>query len=395
MIEYLKIAVRNISQRKLRSWLTIIGVIIGIGAIISLISISNGMEHAITEQFESFDTDLITITPSNFRGPGSSSGEFTDKEVDAIRKISGLKHVTPMIMSSAKISFHNQDKYLSVMAYEATSESEDMWEDFGFEINKGRFPREGQGKVVGLGARAATDLFDDELHVRNNIYIDDIKFKVTGIADEIGNAQDDNAIFMPLDTAKELFNKTNYGFIIAVVNEGVDVDKMADRVEKKMSRLRDEEEFQVMTATEMLATVGTILGILQLVLVGIAGISLLVGAVGIMNTMYTSVMERTREIGVMKAIGATNRSIMTIFLFEAGIIGIIGGTAGAAIGTGIAQVVGFVASNMALPLPLKVIIEWKLIGYCIAFAFGLGALSGFLPARSAAKMKPADSLRYE
>jgi putative ABC transport system permease protein len=368
MIKYFKLAVKNITHRKLRSWLTIIGVIIGIASIVSLISISNGMQNAIEEQFEQFGTDMITITPSGFMGPATGgSANFDDNDINVLERISELKFVVPMVTHSSTVTFHNQDMYLSVFAYKAERELEGLWEDVGFEIDKGRFPREGDGRVVGLGATAATNIFDDEIHVRNNIFIDGEKFRVAGIAKEVGNSQDDNAIFMPLDTALEFYNQTDYNFIMAVAKEGVDVDPLADRIERKLERSRDDDNFQVMTATEIIESIGQILSIIQIVLVGIAGISLLVGAVGIMNTTYTSVLERTREIGIMKAVGATNNAILSIFLIEAGVIGIVGGIIGATIGTLIALGVGVIAQNMALPLPLSIRVEWALIGFSVLF----------------------------
>ena len=208
MIKYFKLAIKNISHRKLRSWLTIIGVIIGIASIVSLISISNGMQNAIEEQFEQFGTDMITITPSGFMGPATGgAANFDDKDINVLERIAELKFVVPMVMHTSTVTFHNQDRYLSIFAYKADRELEGMWEDIGFEIDKGRFPREGDGRVVGLGAAAATNIFDDEIHVRNNIFIDGEKFRVVGIAKEIGNYQYDNAIFIPLKTSKEFYNQ--------------------------------------------------------------------------------------------------------------------------------------------------------------------------------------------
>ena len=395
MLQYFKLAIKNITQRKLRSWLTIIGIIIGIAAIVSLISISNGMEHAISEQFERFGIDIITVMPADFMGSQSAvTSQFSDRDVKTIEKVSGLKYVIPLIMQTAKVSFHNQEKYLQVFAYEASPEIEDIWEALGFEAEKGRFPREGQGKVVGLGSRAATDLFNDEIHVRNNIYINDAKFKVTGIAKEIGNSQDDNSIFMPLDAGEELFNETDYTGIMIIAKEGVDVDGAADRIERRLENHRDDKDFQVMTASQIIERISGILAIIQLVLVGIAGISLLVGAIGIMNTMFTSVLERTRDIGVMKAIGAKNSDILTIFLLESGLLGLVGGIIGIILGMALSKLVEIIATHALGPV-LKAYFPWYLILGALLFSFIVGCLSGIMPARRASKLNPVDALRYE
>ncbi len=396
-IDYLKLAWNNIRYRKLRSWLTIIGIIIGVAAIVALISVSNGMENAITEQVEQFGADTITITPQGFSGPtgGGSSTEFEDSDVRVIESVPGVKHVLPIITGTAEIEFHKEKIYAMIFAYDASSNVQDIWTEAGFEIDKGRFPEEGEGKVAGLGYLVAYDTFEDSVHVKNRILINGERFKVVGIAKEIGNSQDDGAIFMPIETAQELLDQDYYNMIMVVAQEGVDVEVVAEKIERKLKRHRDLEDFQVLTFAEILDIIGNILGIIQLVLVGIAGISLLVGAVGIMNTMYTSVLERIKDIGIMKSIGATNKAILALFLTESAIIGMGGGVMGAIAGTGMAQAIGFAAAGMALPFPLKIVIEWDLIIFAILFALFIGMLAGYLPARKAAKMNPVDSLRYE
>lgn len=395
-IDYLKLAWNNIRYRKLRSWLTVIGIIIGVAAIVALISVSNGMENAITEQVEQFGADTIIVSPQGFQGPTSvGTANFEDSDVRVIRSIPGVKHVLPIIMGTAEIEFHNEKIYTMIVAYDASSDVQDIWEEAGFEIDKGRFPQEGEGKVAGLGTLVARDFFEDEIHVKNRILINGEKFKVVGIAKAIGNSQDDGSIFMPIETAQEFLDQEEYNMIMVVAQEGVDVEILADKIERRLERHRDSEDFQVLTFAEILDIIGNILGIIQLVLVGIAGISLLVGAVGIMNTMYTSVLERIKDIGIMKSIGATNRAILTLFLSESAIIGLGGGIMGAVMGTGMALGIGFIASSMALPFPLKISIEWDLILFAILFALSIGMLAGYLPARKAAKMNPVDSLRYE
>ncbi len=393
---FLRIAINNITHRQMRSWLTILGVIIGIAAIVSLISISNGMEHAITEQFEDFGTDTITISPKSFTGPGSlGNTPFDESDVNVIERIPELDLVLPMLTGYVEVEFHNEKAYTMIMGYESTEEAERVFEKMGFKPADGRFPESDESGVVGIGDIVAHDMFDDEVRVNSRIKLNGETFKVVGIAEEVGNQQDDAGIFMPVEDAQELLGEEDYSFIMAIVKDGVNVEATANEIERKLERHRDAEDFQVMTFAEIIEQIGTILAIIQLVLVGIAGISLLVGAVGIMNTTYTAVLERTKEIGIMKAVGATNNQILAIFLIESGIIGLIGGVIGAVIGTVIAQGVGVIAGQMALPLPLKIIIEWELMAMSIGFAFFIGIFAGFLPARSAAKLKPADSLRYE
>ncbi|MBT3582381.1 ABC transporter permease [Candidatus Woesearchaeota archaeon] len=392
--DYLRIALRNITHRKLRSWLTAIGIIIGVASVVALISVSQGMQGAIEEQFEQMGTDTITITPTSFTGPGSTAeAPFDDGDVRVIERIPEIDTVLPMMYGTAKFTFHNQDSYSYLMGIPLDKESNKVWDDIGWDILEGRFPEAGK-KEVGIGYLAAKEMFDDELRVKNTIMVNDEKFKIVGIAKEVGNSQDDTAIYMDVDVAKDILDQEDYNMIMAKVKPGNDAELVADKVQRKLEKYRDAEDFNALTPSEILEQINDILGIIQLVLVGIAAISLLVGAIGIMNTMYTSVLERTKEIGIMKAIGASNNAIMMIFLAEAGILGIVGGIVGTILGMIMGKGVEIAAGSSGF-IPLRVEISWPLILGAISFAFLIGALSGTLPALGAAKLKPVDALRHE
>jgi putative ABC transport system permease protein len=392
--DYIRIALKNITHRQLRSWLTAIGIIIGVASVVALISVSQGMQGAIEEQFEQMGTDTITITPTSFTGPTSTAeAPFDDGDVRVIERIAEINNVLPMMYGTAKFTFHNQDQYSYLMGVPLDKESNKAWDDIGWEIEAGRFPEEGK-KEVGIGYLAAKEMFDDELRVKNTIMVNDVKFRVVGIAKEVGNSQDDTAIYMDVDVAKDVLDQENYNMIMAKVKPGNDAELVADKVQRKLEKYRNAEDFNAMTPSEILEQVNDILGIIQLVLIGIAAISLLVGAIGIMNTMYTSVLERTKEIGIMKAIGATNNAIMMIFLAEAGILGLVGGAVGTLLGILMGKGVEIAAGSSGF-IPLRVEISPTLIIGAISFAFLIGALSGTLPALGAAKLKPVDALRHE
>ena len=393
--DYIRIAIKNLTHRKMRSWLTAIGIIIGVASIVALISVSQGMQVAIEEQFDQMGTDTITITPRTFTGPGTTSeAPFDDGDVRVIERIPEIDLVLPMMYGTVKFTFHNQDSYSYLMGIPLDKEASNIWDEIGWDILEGRFPEEGK-KEVGIGYLAAKEMFDDELRVKNAIYVNDEKFKVVGIAKEVGNSQDDTSIYMDVDVAKDVLEQDDYNMIMAMVKPGTDAEVVADDVQRKLEKYRDAEDFNAMTPAEILEQVNSILGIIQLVLVGIAGISLLVGAIGIMNTMYTSVLERTKEIGIMKAIGATNNAILTIFLIEAGVLGIVGGIVGTLLGIGLGKIVEIAAGTGFLGMPLTISVTWQLVLGAISFAFVIGAVSGALPALKAAKMKPVDALRYE
>jgi putative ABC transport system permease protein len=204
---------------------------------------------------------------------------------------------------------------------------------------------------------------------------------------------------MPIDTARIIFNNSkSYSLIYAEIQSGFTADEVAATVEKNLRHLRNEkvgeEDFTVSTPEQLSQTVQSVFGVIQGFLIGIAAISLLVGGVGIMNSMYTSVLERTKEIGVMKAIGARNEHVLMLFLFESGMLGLIGGAAGALLGITLAEAVQFIAAQAGYGI-LKASISVELIGGALLFSFVIGALSGALPARRASQMNPVDALRFE
>ncbi|HLF53948.1 MAG TPA: FtsX-like permease family protein, partial [Candidatus Nanoarchaeia archaeon] len=220
------------------------------------------------------------------------------------------------------------------------------------------------------------------------------EFKIIGILKETGNSQDDNQINIPLDTAREIFDKPNdVDVIIAQVKSPDDIPLLQEKIERELESERDDTNFQVVTATQILEQINQVLGIIQFVLVGIAAISLIVGGIGIMNSMYTSVLERTKDIGIMKAIGAKNLDIFEIFLIESGLIGLVGGLFGTILGSVIALIIGQFSKNAGFLLNIK--IEFLVLVFGLLFAFIVGMLSGVLPAMQAARLKPADALRYE
>jgi len=216
----------------------------------------------------------------------------------------------------------------------------------------------------------------------------------------IGNKQDDKGIYITQDDLRSLFNvKDDYMGITVRVRDGYDTKEVADRIKEKMRRDRGEkkgeESVTVITMDRVKSAVGTILNAVQVVVVGIAMISLIVGGVNIMNTMYTSVLERTREIGVMKAIGARNSTITTMFIMESGIIGLVGGTIGCLLGAALSKAVEYVALTQLDSAMLKASITPWLIGGALLFSFVVGVVSGFLPAKQASELNPVDALRYE
>ena len=391
--DYLLLAVQSLRHRKLRSWLTVVGIIIGVAAIISLITVSRSLESTIQGQFEQFGANRILISAKGFQGPGTMSEGLTNEDVETIEKISGFEYVLPGLFRNAEIKYRDETGFTLIGALPA-EHYEQFYADTGVELQAGRVIQENENFVAIIGSRVATEKFSRDLTIGNKLTINKKEFRVVGILEEVGNAQDDNQINIPLEAAREIFNEPEkVDTIIAQVQSAADIPQLQERIERALERKRGDTNFQVLTATQILEQINQVLGVMQIVLVGIAAISLLVGAIGIMNSMYTSVLERTKDIGIMKAIGARNSAILQIFLFESGLIGLGGGIIGVALGTGLALLIGSFSQQAGFLLNIK--IEIAVLALGLLFAFVVGVLSGILPAYQASRLKPVDALRYE
>jgi len=394
IVDYLRFAIDSIGHRKLRSWLTIIGIIIGVGAIIALITISNGLQNAIEEQFAQIGSNRLYVYPKGFTGPGSSAEGLTKKDVEIVESITEVEWVNPYIFSSDEVEFSREPQFIQQIVAFPAKDVDKKFADTGIAVAEGRVFANGEKGVVMVGHLFAKDKFKKEVSINSKITIREEKFRVIGILSEIGNSQDDNMVVLTEEDARRIYEKPNQvDWIEVKIIDGVDVNFVGEKIKTTLKRARDDENFDVMTPQQLLEQIGSLLGIIQLILGAIAAISLVVGAVGISNSMYTNVLERTREIGVMKSIGAKNIDVMLVFLVEAVIIGLLGGILGAVLGTIIALATGEVAKAQGFGL-LKIVIDYKVIIFAMLFATLVGMAAGVFPARQAAKLKPAESLRY-
>ena len=404
MKDYFFLAFNNLKRRRLRSWLTMIGIFIGIAAVISLISLGQGLKDTISEQFEMMGSNKLIVMPGSdegLMGGMMSADKLTQRDLEIIKKVRGVELATEMIYGSTLIEFKDEVKATIVVGV-ATDESSKILTDMeGFQIDKGRELEEGDKYSVSIGyALAEGDFFDEKVGLKDKIIIKGQELRVTGLMEKIGNPQDDSSIYIPIETARELFEKEEeIDTVYVQARDGFDPTKVAESIEKDLRKLRNEKEgeetFTVQTFEQILESFSNIFDVVQAVLVGIAAISLLVGGIGIMNTMYTSVLERTKEIGTMKAVGAKNSDILKIFLFESGLLGFVGGAIGIGIGIGLGKAAEYIATNFLGTELLKASTSTGLILGALAFSFCIGTLSGILPAMQAAKLRPADALRHE
>ena len=413
-----QLALNILFHSKLRSWLTIIGIVIGIGAVVAIVSISQGAQQQLEERLGQLGADVLTVSPGmqramgfgfgggeeRFGGASVSSSEtknLTARDIIVIKSISNVKYVMGQVSGEADVV------YLSKTAKNQRVSGVDIsvWKDITTEkLSSGRFLTSGDIYSVVIGNRIATTLFEKEVPINSKIIIEGKSFKVVGIL------QEGSAIYMPItiartileDVGKEEFNS------ISVKIEDVDLaNQTVTDITKKLMLSRGilqekNRDFTVTNPAAMQETIQAMMSTMTLFLGAIAAISLIVGGIGIANTMFTSVLEKTRDIGIMKAIGAKNKNILLIFLLNSGLIGLVGGTGGVILGFFTSSVIsslggiqtagnrgpmGFLGGSSVVSMPL-------IIG-ALLFSVLIGMIAGAIPAYRASRLNPVDALRYE
>ena len=276
-----------------------------------------------------------------------------------------------------------------------------LMETGSYKSQEGRLLREGDTRDVMIGSQFKENNFIGRpVRVGDKLTINSREFEVRGILETVGNPQDDRLIYMPEEELRDLFEiPDRIDFIIVQVEDESRLKEVAKRTEKKLMSVRDVTEktkdFTILTPEELLESFGTILSIITSFLIGVAAISLIVGGIGIANTVYTSVLERTKEIGVMKAIGAQNKEILYIFLTESSLLGLLGGSIGIVLGIAVSKGIEYYAVTRLGTNLLRAVIPVYLVIGCLAFSILAGAISGFWPAYQATKVRPVEALRYE
>ncbi len=402
--DFFLLSFNNLRRRKLRSWLTIIGIFIGIAAIVGLISIGQGLENVINEQFEQLGKDKIIIMPKVLGPPGTAVSDelkLTSNDLEVVENVRGVEWAIGFISKQGQVKGRGGE---TAVTYFLGGKPDDYKLFKGmadFDILKGRWLEDGDKYKVMVGYNHIYgDIWDKPLAIGRSIVVGEQEFKIIGVATKIGNPIDDSQIYFMKDTLKEILDiEDEESQILAKTASGFDPADVGETIERKLRQHKDEKEgeesFSVSTSEQLLDTFGDILAVVQGVLVGIAAISLIVGGIGIMNTMYTSILERTKEIGVMKAIGAKNSDILLIFLIESGLIGLIGGIIGIILGMGMGKASEIIGNQALGTELLKVSFDPMLIIGALLFSFTIGAIAGVFPAYQASKLKPVDALRYE
>ncbi|MEK6938695.1 MAG: ABC transporter permease, partial [Nanoarchaeota archaeon] len=351
----------------------------------------------------SLGTDKLMIMSkgSYFGGGSTGTVKLTNQDLEVVKRTAGVKAATGIVYTTGRVEVNDLVRYNFVEGVPTTDEDYKLFTQMqNYKLLSGRGLQPGDKYKVVVGYEYTNpDLFGREVSFGEKILIKGESFKVIGIYQKLGSPPDDKAVVIPLDIYQELFNKPEeISMMVVQVDAGEDPSLVAEEVKKELRDFRGveekEEDFTVQTPEQMFASFGTILDMVQIVLIGIAGISLLVGGINIMNSMYTSVLQRTKEIGVMKALGAKNFQVMALFLVEAGFYGLGGGIVGIIGGILIAKLVEIVVTSILGPY-LVISFSWSLVAGTLTFSFLVGALSGLAPAYRASKLNPVESLRYE
>lgn len=412
LYESIRIAMRALAANKLRSILTMLGIIIGVGAVIALMSVGRGVEKYVTDQFASAGTNLLFVVPGQLsEGPpqerGQNSGVLTLSDSNAIAnplRVPDVMAVAPEVSGGAVVSKGKKDLRVSVSGTTSAFQDVRSWAPAIGEFISDTDVQE-RSRVVVIGSDVYKKLFDpNEYPIDQTIRINNLLFRVIGVMEERGGGgfgNQDEAVFIPLTTAQDrLFRrKTVSGdYQVNVIYASVrDAERMDAAQEQIAEILRerhniaylDEDDFSVINQTDLISIFGDILNALTLFLGAIAGISLLVGGIGIMNIMLVSVTERTREIGLRKAVGAKRRDVLGQFLIEAITLAVFGGILGILLGAGGASAITSLVDSFNAVVGVDAII------ISILFSMAVGLFFGIYPAYRASRLNPIDALRYE
>jgi len=402
--EYFSLAIRNLRRRGIRSWLTLLGVVVGIIAVVSLISLGDGLKLAVNSQFGVSSTEVITVQAGGLNGygaPGSGVVDpLTEDDSEAIEKLDKVQYAIPRSIETIRLEYNNKLVIGFCTDVPDGEKEKFMYENVDIEALSGRLLQDGDTNKIVIGydmANPDKNGFGKAVSVGDRLTINDKDYRVVGILKKKGSFIWDKIILIKNSEMKNLLNLGKDVDIIAVKVVSKDFVKQArEDIEKLLRQRRDvkvgQEDFEVSTPEAALSTVNSILTGVQIFIALIASISIFIGAIGIVNTMTTSVLERTKEIGIMKAIGAKNSDIFFQFFVEAGMLGAVGGIIGITVGL-LIGFVGIQGINAFIGSQNPFNISWMLVSATLIGSFLIGSIAGIAPAMKAANMNPVEALR--
>ncbi len=395
--EALRLAWRAIATQRLRSSLTMLGIVVGIASVILLTSIGEGTRRYILAEFTQFGTNLLSITPGRVvttGQPGALAGtirKLTLDDADAVRRIPGVLEVVPLAFGTAEVEHRNRSR--SVFVFGVNEAVPEVWK---FRIGQGRFLPPGDPRrpapLLVLGPTLKRELFGADNPLGRHVRAGGRRFKVIGVMAPKGQflgMDIDDAAYIPVAAAQELFNRDGLVEIDVLFAPRLE-DTVVERIRQLMIRRHGgEEDFTITTQSEALDVLDRVLGIVSLAVGGIGGISLVVGAIGILTMMWISVHERRAEIGVSKALGATPGQILGLYLVEAALLATGGGAVGVAAGVALGALLEALLPGLQLETPPRFVLAALLVSFVVGLA------SGAAPAARAARLDPLEALRAE
>lgn len=395
--DFLKLTGTSLIAHRMRSFLTTLGIAVGIAAVVLLTSIGEGVHQFVLSEFSQFGTNLVNIVPGKATTAGGSMGKFgTERplsiaDAEALQRLTYAQAVVPLVIGNAEVEAGNRRRRTTV--YGVGSE---MPEAFSMAVKLGRFlpdddPTAPRAFAV-LGSKLRKELFGDRNPMGQRITIGGSRYRIIGVMESKGTFLGfdlDDTVYIPTTRGMSLFNSESLFEIDLIYAKGIAVERVVEGIKEILVTRHGKEDFTITTQQQMLDVLGSVLDVLTFAVGAIGGISLLVGAIGIITIMTIAVNERINEIGLLRALGALQSQILSLFLGEAVVLAAAGGMAGLLLGIGLAQLL-----HIALPaLPVHISIPYVILAETVAVLIGL--LAGVLPARRAARLDPVEALRAE